>query len=172
MLQANPLTPPAVGLNAISESALRSIIDRERVSDRYWTYKDRLNEMRIWWRGCTVRHLLHVLPRETILELGCDSGTLTRGSRGSRGQRTRSRRRPSPRRIPRRGSPRRRRRSNGRAIPTTYDPTPRVGDHICYITNLAKLRSHYPGWDLTYNLDDIVESVYKTATRELQSQPA
>ena len=61
---------------------------------------------------------------------------------------------------------------NGRAIPTTYDPTPRVGDHICYITKLAKLRSHYPGWDLTYNLDDIVESVYTAATRALQSQPA
>ena len=30
-------------------------------------------------------------------------------------------------------------------IRTTYDPTPRVGDHICYISNLAKLRAHYPG---------------------------
>jgi len=87
MLQANPFTPPAVGLNAISEMALRSIIDRERVSDRYWTYKDRLNEMRIWWRGCTVRHLLHVLPGETILELGCGSGTLTGALEGvSRGE--------------------------------------------------------------------------------------
>ena len=57
----------------------------------------------------------------------------------------------------------------GRPIPTTYDPTPRVGDHICYITNLAKFRSHYPGWDLTCNLDDIVESVYKTATRASQA---
>ena len=51
----------------------------------------------------------------------------------------------------------------GRPIPTTYDPTPRVGDHICYITNLAKLRAHYPGWDLTRSLDDIVEDVYRVA---------
>ncbi len=51
----------------------------------------------------------------------------------------------------------------GRAIPTTYDPTPRVGDHICYITNLAKLRAHYPGWRVTRSLDDIVEDVHRAA---------
>ena len=51
----------------------------------------------------------------------------------------------------------------GRPITTTYDATSRIGDHICYITDLAKLRAHYPGWDLTYNLDRIIEDVYRTA---------
>ena len=55
----------------------------------------------------------------------------------------------------------------GRPIPTTYDPTPRVGDHICYITNLAKFRAHYPGWDLTRSLDEIVEDVYQVAKAAL-----
>ena len=26
-----------------------------------------------------------------------------------------------------------------------YDNTPRVGDHICYYTNLSKIKKHYPG---------------------------
>jgi CDP-paratose 2-epimerase len=61
---------------------------------------------------------------------------------------------------------------NGRPISTTLDLTPRVGDHICYITNLAKLRAHFPDWDLTYDLDSIVEDVYKTAKSTLPVAPA
>ena len=57
----------------------------------------------------------------------------------------------------------------GREIPTIYEPRARVGDHICYITNLAKLRSHYPGWELTRTLDDIVEDVFATARSALQA---
>jgi CDP-paratose 2-epimerase len=60
---------------------------------------------------------------------------------------------------------------DGRAIATTYNPTSRVGDHICYITNLAKFRAHYPGWDLTRSLDDIVGDVYKVARATLSSGP-
>lgn len=57
--------------------------------------------------------------------------------------------------------------TTGRTIPTRYDPTPRVGDHVVYITNLAKLRSHFPGWELTRGLDDIVEDVLGTARAAL-----
>jgi dolichol-phosphate mannosyltransferase len=82
MVQGNLLAPPPVGRNAVISSAMRSIAERERVSDRYWTHHDKLNEMRIWWRACTARHMLHLLPGETILELGCGSGTLTRALEG------------------------------------------------------------------------------------------
>ncbi|MDB5350697.1 MAG: NAD-dependent epimerase/dehydratase [Planctomycetota bacterium] len=51
----------------------------------------------------------------------------------------------------------------GHEIPTTYDPQARVGDHICYITDLAKMRAHYPDWDLTRSLDDILEDVLRGA---------
>ena len=30
----------------------------------------------------------------------------------------------------------------------------REGDHICYISDLAKMRSHYPQWDITKGLDE------------------
>jgi CDP-paratose 2-epimerase len=32
----------------------------------------------------------------------------------------------------------------------------RIGDHICYISDLTKLRSHFPKWHQEYNLERIV----------------
>ena len=49
MVSGNVLTPPPIGRNAVSSPAMQSIANRERVSDRYWTHHDKLNEMRIWW---------------------------------------------------------------------------------------------------------------------------
>jgi CDP-paratose 2-epimerase len=31
----------------------------------------------------------------------------------------------------------------------------REGDHICYISDLRKMKTHYPEWDITKSLDDI-----------------
>jgi len=36
-----------------------------------------------------------------------------------------------------------------------YVERPREGDHICYISDLTKMRLHYPRWSLTKSLDDI-----------------
>ncbi len=33
-----------------------------------------------------------------------------------------------------------------------YLDVPRRGDHICYITDLGKLKSHFPGWRITMDL--------------------
>ena len=49
--------------------------------------------------------------------------------------------------------------SGGKNITTEYNPTARVGDHICYITNLTKFRSHYPNWNVEHSLDDILEEM-------------
>jgi CDP-paratose 2-epimerase len=47
----------------------------------------------------------------------------------------------------------------GCKINWTYSEQARKGDHICYISNLAKLKSHYPGWSLTRSLDSILEEM-------------
>ena len=47
----------------------------------------------------------------------------------------------------------------GRKIHWTYSEQPRKGDHICYISNLSKLKSHYPGWGITRSLDSILEEM-------------
>jgi CDP-paratose 2-epimerase len=47
----------------------------------------------------------------------------------------------------------------GKKLATTYTDQNRIGDHICYISDLAKLRSHYPGWDITKPLPQICEEI-------------
>lgn len=49
----------------------------------------------------------------------------------------------------------------GRRLDWQYVPENRSGDHICYISDLSKLRAHYPGWDITVSLDSILESIVR-----------
>ena len=50
----------------------------------------------------------------------------------------------------------------------TYDDHPRKGDHICYISNIAKLRSHFPNWTVRSDLQRIIDEIvsyYVSSTR-------
>lgn len=47
----------------------------------------------------------------------------------------------------------------GRLIKQDYFDDNRQGDHICYITDMSKFRSHYPDWSITYSLDDIFKDL-------------
>ncbi len=49
----------------------------------------------------------------------------------------------------------------GKRMTTEYQPINRVGDHICYITNLKKLRTDYPEWNVSRGLDDILEEMVR-----------
>ncbi len=40
-----------------------------------------------------------------------------------------------------------------------YSEQNRIGDHICYYTDLSKLKNHYPNWDITRSLGDIVDEL-------------
>ena len=40
-----------------------------------------------------------------------------------------------------------------------YVDEPRRGDHICYISDLRRLRADYPEWDVTVSLDEILEQL-------------
>ena len=44
----------------------------------------------------------------------------------------------------------------GAKLDVEYVDEARRGDHICYISDLGRLRADYPGWDLTVTLDDIL----------------
>jgi CDP-paratose 2-epimerase len=45
----------------------------------------------------------------------------------------------------------------GKKMSTEYTDTNRIGDHICYYSDLAKMTQHFPGWKITRNLDSIFE---------------
>lgn len=45
---------------------------------------------------------------------------------------------------------------------TVYIDTPRIGDHICYISNMNKFKKDYPQWEITKSLDDIFQEFLKT----------
>jgi len=47
----------------------------------------------------------------------------------------------------------------GKKLETTYTDKNRIGDHICYISDLAKLKSHYPDWSITKSLPQICEEI-------------
>jgi CDP-paratose 2-epimerase len=61
--------------------------------------------------------------------------------------------------------------ATGKRPRLTYNETNRIGDHICYYTDLRKLRSHYPGWDLTYSLEQIVEEMIRTISDQERASP-
>src|SRR3546814_10341324 len=49
--------------------------------------------------------------------------------------------------------------SGGKRPNLTYDEQARLGDHICYYTDMAKFREHYPAWQQRHSLDAIVEEM-------------
>ena len=38
-------------------------------------------------------------------------------------------------------------------------PENRIGDHICYYSDHSKIRSHYPTWDITINLEETIQQI-------------
>jgi len=47
----------------------------------------------------------------------------------------------------------------GKKLQVEYVDENRVGDHICYISDLRRLRADYPEWDLRYGLDGIFAEI-------------
>jgi CDP-paratose 2-epimerase len=47
----------------------------------------------------------------------------------------------------------------GKKLSYEYVDENRKGDHICYMSDLRKLRSHYPTWQLTRSLPDILREM-------------
>jgi len=41
----------------------------------------------------------------------------------------------------------------------TYVDQNRIGDHICYYSDLRKMRAHYPTWDITKSLEQTIKEI-------------
>ena len=55
--------------------------------------------------------------------------------------------------------------ATGKKIRWEYRDEARKGDHICYISDLRKLRSHFPNWSLSRSLDSILAEMIETERR-------
>ena len=53
----------------------------------------------------------------------------------------------------------------GLPVQYRYDPKNRVGDHICYITDLSKLHLHFPGWEIKHSLKQIFTEIAEVRSR-------
>ncbi len=51
----------------------------------------------------------------------------------------------------------------GHRVRWEYVDQNRTGDHICYISDLRKMRAHFPEWDITRSLDDILVEIAESA---------
>ena len=40
-----------------------------------------------------------------------------------------------------------------------YLPQNRIGDHICYYSDLSKIKKHYPKWKITISLNDTIDEI-------------
>jgi dolichol-phosphate mannosyltransferase len=57
---------------------LSTLAQREQYRDVYWLKKDPILHDRLLWRAQTFRHMVHLLPGQSILELGCGKGLFTK----------------------------------------------------------------------------------------------
>lgn len=56
-------------------------------------------------------------------------------------------------------------RITGKTLRWSYSETNRVGDHIWWISDLSRFKSHYPEWRLEYDVPAILREIYE-ANRE------
>jgi CDP-paratose 2-epimerase len=49
----------------------------------------------------------------------------------------------------------------GKKMKITYMDANRIGDHIWWVSDVSKFKSHYPDWRLTKNVKDILTEIYE-----------
>ncbi|HXS54579.1 MAG TPA: NAD-dependent epimerase/dehydratase family protein [Hanamia sp.] len=47
----------------------------------------------------------------------------------------------------------------------------REGDHICYISDLSKMKEHYPDWNITKNITTVFQEIYEAWINKAASVP-
>lgn len=54
---------------------------------------------------------------------------------------------------------------SGKKLNWSYAETNRVGDHIWWISDIQKFQKHYPSWNLTYSIPDILKEILSHNTK-------
>ena len=54
---------------------------------------------------------------------------------------------------------------SGKEMSYEYVDQNRRGDHICYISNLSKIKAHFPKWKIRKNLKEIFREIYEAWLR-------
>ncbi len=55
----------------------------------------------------------------------------------------------------------------GKKARVKYNPINRMGDHIWYISDVSKFKSHYPKWEYTYDSDRILRELCEFAQKNI-----
>jgi CDP-paratose 2-epimerase len=58
---------------------------------------------------------------------------------------------------------------SGKPMRHTYVEENRIGDHICYYSDLRKMMAHYPGWDITKPLEQTIGEIVESWRKRLAS---
>lgn len=58
----------------------------------------------------------------------------------------------------------------GKQLNYQYTDTPRVGDHIWWISDVTKFQAHFPKWTYRYELSDIVAEIFMGMEERLNSK--
>ena len=51
---------------------------------------------------------------------------------------------------------------SGKKQSFAYVDKNRIGDHICYYSDLRKMRAHYPEWDISVSLEETIRQIVET----------
>jgi CDP-paratose 2-epimerase len=62
-------------------------------------------------------------------------------------------------------------RFTGKKQKSKYVETNRIGDHICYYSDLRKMQDHYPNWAIRHSLEDITRQIVEAWHQRLRTQP-
>lgn len=49
---------------------------------------------------------------------------------------------------------------SGKEMKYVYSDQNRIGDHMCYISDLSKMKEHYPNWDITKDLKTTFQEIH------------
>ena len=71
------LSSPQIRSGGSDLSLQNNLAEMERTREAYWLRYPQTSPVKLHWRAVTVRHLFHIIPGESILELGAGSGIWT-----------------------------------------------------------------------------------------------